>query len=87
MSTISHPKFKLHCIPKRFRSFCKKIFISECNLINSSSNYLDLNLEQGENNDDFFNILNESSYSQSSISSSTNVGIIQAFSYFDSKEK
>lgn len=87
MSTISHPKFKLHCIPMRFMSFCKKIFISECNLINLSSNGLDLNLEQSENDDDFYNILNESSYSQSSISSSTNLGSIQAFSYFDSKEK
>lgn len=86
LATISHPKFKLHCIPLRFMSFCKKLFISECNLLNVSSNDLGFNSELLDNDDDFYDILNGSN-SESTISPATNLGSVQAFSYLDSKEK
>ena len=35
MVSISHPKFKLSWAPARYLSLCKKIFISECDKLNS----------------------------------------------------
>jgi len=87
LSSISHPKFKLNCIPLRFMSVCKKLFLSECNSLNLSSNNLDSNVEPVDNDDDdFYNILNENNCEPFS-STSTNVAHVQALSYLDLKEK
>ena len=87
LSTISHPKFKLNCIPIRFMPVCKTLFLSECNSLNLSSNNLDSNVEPVDNDDDgFYNILNENN-SEPFSSTSTNVANVQALSYLDSKEK
>jgi len=87
LSSISHPKFKLNCIPIRFMSVCKKLFLSKCNSLNLSSNNLDSNVEPVYNNDDdFYNILNENDCEPFS-STSTNVANMQALSYLDLKEK
>ncbi|CAI6346004.1 unnamed protein product [Macrosiphum euphorbiae] len=59
LSSISHPKFKLNCIPLKFMSVCKKLFLSECNSLNLSSNNLDSNVEPVDNDGgDFYNIHN-----------------------------
>ncbi|KAL5245993.1 hypothetical protein ACI65C_013401 [Semiaphis heraclei] len=68
-------------------SVCKKLFLSECNL---STNSLDSNSEGLEtvdnDDDDFYNILNENNCEPSTFVS-TNIANVQALSYLDSKEK
>lgn len=60
----------------------QKIFVSEYNLVHTSSIDTGINSELVHYGDDFFDILNESSNSES-----INLGSIQAFSYFDSNVK
>lgn len=88
LSSISHPKFKLNCIPVRFMSVCKKIFLSECNLSinNFDSNSEGMETVNNDDDDDFYNILNENNC-EPSTSASTNIANVQALSYLDAKEK
>jgi len=88
LSSISHPKFKLNCIPVRFMSVCKKIFLSECNLSinNFDSNSEGMETVNNDDDDDFYNIFNENNC-EPSTSASTNIANVQALSYLDAKEK
>jgi len=71
LSTISHPKFKPNCIPMRFMSFCKNIFLSECNLLNDFATNSDLCLKSGDD-DDLYDVINGNNNSNFSISTSIN---------------
>jgi len=35
LASISHPNFKLNWVPVRYTNLCKKLFISECDKINT----------------------------------------------------
>lgn len=90
LSAISHPKFKLSWVPARFVVMCRKLFITECNLLNSVENSVDDNgSEKDENSDqDFFQILSgDNSLEEYTNRGNTNLASVQALSYFDTKKK
>lgn len=96
LASISHPKFKLSWAPVRYLSLCKKVFISECNVLNSIES-----TTSGANNSDdetdgsdseFYQILNgitcfEESTELSRSVKSVNISSVQALSYLECKKK
>jgi len=91
LSAISHPKFKLSWVPDRYKSYCKQIFIDECNSIKTDK---DAALNTNENIDsdcsdqEFFQILSENCLDvEIDIQSNRNNINVQALEYLDSKNK
>lgn len=92
LASISHPKFKLSWAPVRYLSLCKKLFISECDVLNSIES-----TTSGANNSDdetdgsdseFYQILNENTCFEestefSSSVKSNNISSVQSLSYLE----
>ncbi|KAF0750102.1 Dimer Tnp hAT domain-containing protein [Aphis craccivora] len=77
IASISHPKFKMNWVPIRYRSFCRNVFVSECNtlsaVINSSPNSGSSSKENDESDDnEFFNNLLQSSFPENFIDDNSN---------------
>ncbi|XP_060857667.1 uncharacterized protein LOC132935209 isoform X1 [Metopolophium dirhodum] len=100
IASISHPRFKLSWIPGRYLTFCKNLFLSECNFINSLTNSDSNSVENDSagSDEEFYGILTQSKYSLDRSASdnvhcvelnlnSTNEVTVQALSYLDSKNK
>ncbi|XP_050064795.1 uncharacterized protein LOC114119892 [Aphis gossypii] len=103
IASISHPKFKMNWVPIRYRSFCRNLFVNECNtlsaVINSSPNSGSSSEENDESDDEFFNNLLQSSFPENFIddnsneshcstkSRNTNLAGIQSSSFLNSKKK
>lgn len=91
LSAISHPKFKLSWVPDRYKSYCKQIFIDECNSIKTDK---DVALNTNENiysdssDQEFFQVLSENCLDvEIDIHSNRNNINVQALEYLDSKNK
>lgn len=97
LASISHPKIKLSWAPVRYLSLCKKLFISECDLLNSieSTTYGADNTDNDEtdgSDGEFYQIINGNSYFEESTEllrcvKSTNISSVQALSYLECKKK
>lgn len=95
ISSISHPKFKLNWVPKRYLGFCKNLFLTECNIVsNSVITVVDsINLTTNDNDSDnsdneFYNtICNENDDVNDIESSNSNNAYIQGTTYLNSKNK
>lgn len=88
MASISHPKFKLSWAPVRYLSLYKKLFISECDRLNSieitSSGTNNSGDDETDGSDsEFYQILNgNTSFEESTeLSRSVNISSVQALSY------
>jgi hypothetical protein len=97
LASISHPKFKLSWAPVRYLSLCKKLFISECDILNSieitSSGTNNSGDDETDGSDsEFYQILNgntrfEESTELSRSVKNTNISSVQALSYLECKKK
>jgi len=97
IASISHPRFKLSWVPGRYLTYCKNIFLSECNFMNSLTNSDSNSIENDSagSDDEFYGILTQNKYSIDCSAAdsvqlnvdSTNGVTVQALSYLDSKNK
>jgi len=95
LSAISLPKFKLGWVPARHLEMCKKLFLSECNLLNITEHNFDTSNESdvSECSDhEFYDIISGDCSVQDvrplkSNAKSKNLASVQALSYFDAKKK
>lgn len=96
LTSISHPKFKLSWAPARYLSLCKKLFIFECDILNSiESTTSGANNSDDETDDsdiEFYQNLNENTCLEGSTEYShsvknNNISSVQALSYLEHKKK
>jgi len=91
LSAISHPKFKLSWVPDRYKSYCKQIFIDECNSIKTDKDAAlntNENIDSDSSDQEFFQILSENCLDvEIDIHSNRNNINVQALEYLDSKNK
>lgn len=77
IASINHPKFKMNWVPIRYKSVCRKLFVSECDtlcaVIISCPNSSSSSEENDESDDDeFYNNLLENSFSENFVNDNSN---------------
>ena len=91
LSAISHPKFKLSWVPDRYKSYCKQIFIDECNSIKTDKDVAlntNENIDSDSSDQEFFQILSENCLDvEIDIHSNRNNINVQALEYLHSNNK
>lgn len=100
LASISHPNFKLNWVPVRYTNLCKKLFISECDKINTveknSQNVSDDEHDVASDNE-FYEILTRTDDDNlegcnlvdtvGEKRKENNLASVQALSYLDCKKK
>jgi len=98
LAAMSHPKFKSSWIPVRFVDLCKQLFINECKLMNSNSDFTEY-VSSSDNSDsnsdtEFYSsvcsqdnsLIDDSSNPELAVRNS-NLTSVQALSFLNSKKK
>lgn len=93
LAAMSHPKFKSSWIPVRYVDLCKQLFINECKLMNSNSDFTEY-VSSSDNSDsnsdtEFYSSVcsqDDSSNPELAVRNS-NLTSVQALSFLNSKKK
>ncbi|XP_022169832.1 uncharacterized protein LOC111033420 [Myzus persicae] len=93
LAAMSHPKFKSSWIPVRYVDLCKQLFINECKLMNSNSDFTEY-VSSSDNSDsnsdtEFYRSVcsqDDSSNPELAVRNS-NLTRVQALSFLNSKKK
>ncbi|KAL5245981.1 hypothetical protein ACI65C_013389 [Semiaphis heraclei] len=94
LAAMSHPKFKCSWIPVRFVDLCKQLFINECKLMNSNSDFTEYVSSSDNSDTEFYSsvcsqdnsLIDDSSNPELAVRNS-NLTSVQALSFLNSKKK